>query len=265
MASEIYIGGHAGLGDHVLQNSILRHYASQYDKVHYFATYDYARHIRAMFADLDNVEYLWTPNRYADGEGDTRVRLWYLAAKKHKVLALMYAKSNQTEAEYWQGCYPHFDQVFYKDAGLPLATKYNLFDMPRDLAREDRYFAEFAPRGDYIFIGHAPANRTIPATHFAAGMEIFDAGAKRWDDETHMDLIKIICQARELHLLNSLWNCFIDSASEWLPELVADKNIYQYNMQADGSCLPWEKTYWPSINPRYRDQWRVMPDDGLTW
>ena len=67
MNKELYLYHHLGLGDHIICNSLVRHYCKLYDKIYLFVKSHNYESVKFMYHDLNNIEFI-VGNEYFHGD-----------------------------------------------------------------------------------------------------------------------------------------------------------------------------------------------------
>jgi len=138
---QLYLRSHLGLGDHIICNGMVRHFAETCTikmpcKKHNVSSVAY------MFSDLPNVEILPVDNDYMANSLAS-----FLSSKGWEVLMLGQYGQNFNISE------NHFDEIFYRQAHVDYATKWKKFKVPRRLEVEQRLYQNFYGfEGDFAFV-----------------------------------------------------------------------------------------------------------------
>jgi hypothetical protein len=138
---QLYLRPHLGLGDHIICNGMVRYFAETYVikmpcKKHNVSSVAY------MFSDLPNVELIPVDNDYM---ANSWASFW--SAKGWNVLMLGEYGRNFRLSE------GHFDEIFYRQANISYATKWEKFKVPRRLEGEQKFYQDFYGfKGDFTFV-----------------------------------------------------------------------------------------------------------------
>lgn len=205
---------HLGFGDHLLCNSIIRYYANVSPYVATVTKQKNAMNVARMFGDLKNVRILQveddsniSPNikQYGDN-GSTELRK-KLMDNKYKLLALGFHKQivrfDDTQ---------FFIQQLYKDALLDGMLPKSMFSINRSLDIETHIYKRYGDKQKYIVIHDSPErNFRIDRSKIVTDLPVFDMSSETFKQYSMFDLITLIDNAAEVHVVDS---CFL-----WIIEL----------------------------------------------
>ena len=150
--SKIYIYHHLGLGDCFMCHGIIRTNARIYDQVITFAKPAYIETVRYMYRDLANVLVI--------AMDDAEVLQYLNTVNRNDVLCIGYLGKDWNTVYAGQGDVVKLDEMFYRQAELPLSVKWDAFYISRDMDAEMELFNRFREKsniqeGKYIFIHDA--------------------------------------------------------------------------------------------------------------
>jgi len=204
---EIYIYHHLGLGDHIICNAIVRHYKKKYDKLYVFCKPHNFENVSYMYRDDINIEVL------PIGE-DNDVNI-YISKNN------LESKVVRVGFEYVSRCnHSSFDECFYTCINLDFSARYNEFFFKRDLEKEIEVFKNLNPHDEpYIFIhGNIDKNKIrkdLKIIENPVNYKIFD-------------LIHIIENAQEVHLMESSIKCLVNSIQMTKPKFFYHRYVRGY-------------------------------------
>lgn len=191
---KLYIWHHLGMGDHILCNGIVRHYAKKYDKIFLFSKKHNLKNVKYMYRDLNNIEYL-------DGSGpeDRNVRL-FLDINPHVPLLKI------TNNDKWE-----FDKEFYKNAKLPFSAKWDYFYLERDMKREKEVYYDILglkDKEEYIFIHKGNDKTNFREEFFPDNIKIV-----RPDDQSIglFEFLYVMEKSNAIHMGDSSFLCLVDT------------------------------------------------------
>lgn len=177
--------GHQGLGDIIILNGMIRHFAKEYDKVSFYSPQKHWPSIRAMFSDIGNKIEYW------EGKSDP------LRDSHTDKILLGDITSN------FRTTYNNFCEGFYLQAGLSYNVSYDEFYMPQS---DDSYqFSE-----PYL-IYHSDLERGYQVDpNYFGGRDPRDGdwawvGTSAYKDKPISAWVPALAKAKELHLQDS---CF---------------------------------------------------------
>jgi hypothetical protein len=183
--NKLFIRQNLGLGDHIICNAIVRHYAK--DNEVELGVYPHNLvSVKAMFSDLPNVTFK---------EGDDIELNVYTATTPHPVLRLGFGCRFFNS---WK-----FDSEFYAQAGLPFEMRWNGFKhAPVEQINTPSY--------QYVFVHDDPERgMVIDRKHIRSGMDVVVASKnKLLPIGAYMELLQ---SASEIHCIDSSFALLADS------------------------------------------------------
>ena len=196
---KLYIYHHLGLGDHIICNGLVRHFAKENDNVFVFCKDQYRDNVEYMYRDSKNIHVIsldsdHSVNMYINNNdlGPQTLIVGHSAIDSYMI--------NESLS---------FDRAFYRMAGIDFNVRFNEFYIERDFDKENELYEKLNPSNEpYIFV-HDDATR---------GFAI-DMGKVRSDlkiirnDNSYLvfDYYKIIDQAEEVHVMESSLSSLINS------------------------------------------------------
>lgn len=202
--SHLVIMGHQGLGDFLICNALIRHFAKRYEKVTLPCKLGNVPSVGFMFRDLENV-YVMGVTGDAEGVELAEER----CEKGADFLGLgHFGKGTFTASR--------FDQCFYEQAGLNFDLRWTGFEVERSDKEKPvgehpfLFMHDDVMRGFQIDRDRLPANllREMPFP----------------PTETIFEFWGLIENAQELHMINSSFALFADS----IPVKAKRKVIHAY-------------------------------------
>ena len=185
-----YIYHHLGLGDHIICNGMVRHYKEIYGKVTVFCKPHNYENVKYMYRDDEDITVLPV------GE-DWDVNVYIFENKISKdVIKIGFDKLMN---------YPmtKFDESFYKIAEIPFEYRFSKFSFLRDLKTENKAFNFVNPNNEeYIFV-HGNVDRNKIRTDLKIIENPIKFGV--------FDILKIIENATEVHIMESSIKCLVNS------------------------------------------------------
>lgn len=148
----MYIFHHLGLGDHIICNGMVRHFAEMHTKINLFCHDHYKTHIDYMFRDADNIEIIpW--RKFTDSQDEQAVHNFLDSIEDQ------YIKIGFTDIGPYHSHYDRhqsgktFDEVFYALAGLDFNIRYDKFFIERDTKKEQEVLSYLNPSKEpYIYV-----------------------------------------------------------------------------------------------------------------
>lgn len=231
---DICILHHLGLGDQIMLNGMVRHFAEIHPNVHIVVKNCHKDSVEFMYRDLDNVKYVYVENtnpREIWGKVKLISDCTVLPLATYGVPDNIWKFFTQTQ----QGnAFTNWAHGVYMQAGLNPKYMYSKFKVVRDHSREDKLYETYGLSGDYIFKHDDPMrDRTI--TKYDKNIHIFSPDSKPIDDRQEFfettnpnifDYLKIIENAKEVHCMNSSYNWMIDLMN------IGDKNKNYFHTYA---------------------------------
>ena len=203
----VYVYSHLGLGDHIICNGIVRYIAEQCSKVYVFCKTHTFRNIEYMYRDNDNINVLPV------GEDIDVVKFIESYNLTNKTIRIGFEYLNIYPSE-------RFDFSFYKSINLPFENRFDKFLFVRDKAVESKVFEELNPtQEDYIFI-HGDLDRS----KIRKDLKIIENP----EQYKIFDLLTLLENATEIHLMESSLKCLINSFKLEKPKLFYHQYVRKY-------------------------------------
>lgn len=212
-SKSIFILNHLGLGDHLLCNGLVRWYANLFKHVTVPCYQHNLQTVSFMFSDLNNVEVISIRD-----EAD-------MILKSHgkNCLKLGYYSSGPFNPKI-------FDQEFYRQADVPFEERWKGFKLTiNDIPSPERK--------SYSLIHHDLKRGFIIPSSMAKYDPIFVEPSKPF-----FSWLSELCQAKEVHCINSSFLIFADSFGEFLNQ---DLFCHHYARPTD---YPTLKKNWKIIS-----------------
>jgi len=186
-----YIYHHLGLGDHIICNGLVRHFKESHDKIFVFCKPHNFDNVDYMYRDDENIEIL------PIGE-DIDVNKYIMNNNIQKNVILV----GFGELSKYMSMFT-FDESFYKIVNLPFEYRFTKFKFIRDNEKEIEAYNKLNPNNEkYIFV-HGDLNRNKIRTD----LKIIENST----EFKIFDLLKIIENAEEVHLMESSIKCLVNS------------------------------------------------------
>ena len=230
MRKEILIRGHLGLGDGIVINGLVRHFAADHE-VSVICKRHNQISLAFMYRDEPKVSLVTTDNDQDMSDDDfADAACRHIKGHGKRVLLLgMYGDRKNYTPQAW-------DQSMYAQAGVPFEQRWNDFRCSRQPSCE-----LVAPKGDYIFVHDDPTRGfSIPEHRLPHRISVVKPVPGKADNIfSYWDLLE---NAKELHLIDSSFAILADS----LPDLKATKIVV--HLYARKGALP----------PKYRKDWEIL-------
>lgn len=226
---DLLIYHNLGLGDHILTNGLVRHFAKLEPKriIHVPCKAHNCPSVKWMFSDVDNISV--TP--VTDDLGADKFAGELEACNISEVLRL--------SASWPDGSNPPkgFDEAFYLSAGVPFEERWSGFYAPP--SANPVMPLSFELGSPYVF-AHEDKARGFIISHskLPAEIPIFFT-----DDRTKniFDWMRIIYNAREIHCIPSSFSVLVDSAAD-----IKQKLFLHASARSNGEL------------PTYRKNWTIL-------
>jgi hypothetical protein len=208
---ELYIWTHLGMGDHIICNAIIRHYAKKYDIIYVFVKTGNLKNIQYMYRDLKNI-------RYIDGIGgqDEFVKQYL---QIHPFIPLL-----KVGHEHLNSIKLHFDEAFYYQLGIPFENRFTDFYVQRDMEKENELCKLLNPTGEpYAFVhknifnspNGGPSGKLMNMDYIKnKNLKIIDPDESPKEEKQYLlfHYIKLIEEAEEVHVMESSFRNLINYA-----------------------------------------------------
>lgn len=225
--TELYIYHNLGLGDHIICNSIVRHYAKLYDKIYLFVKNHNYISVKFMYQDLDNIVFI-VGQVYSDGI-DTFV-LPYIEKYQDKILRIGYKDIGLS-----------FDEYFYYSNGISFEKRWSDFYVDRNPYSEMEIFNKFNVHEDYIFL-HEDVNRNyIIDRNNIINKDLRIISPIEGLTDNIFDYCYLLENAKEVHCIDSSFRLLADSINLKTLDLFYHINRNQDDKLYSSSLKNWKK------------------------
>jgi hypothetical protein len=215
----LYLYHHLGMGDHILCNGLVRHFAKLYKKTYVFAKPNYAKNVLYMYRDNSNIKII------PFDDSDVKVFMNLNPDNNYLILGhtpdYFYRLDKLKEFT--------FEEGFYKMAKIPIEYKWSKFYFERNLEKEKESFKKLGlSEGEkYIFVHDDPKRQRIFKTKY------IDKSLKAIHPSDHQDIglfdfFYTIENAYEIHVHNSSFDSLIDCM-----EIKRDRMFYHRYARPD--------------------------------
>lgn len=207
-----YIYHHLGLGDHIINNGMVRHFYNEYGAITLFAYKHNLKNVQYMYRDLENFQVIGSES---DAQIDSYIQ-------KTGVDCIKIGFSDLS------GLMPElaFDKAFYKLADLDFSIRFDEFYLERDLAKENEVIEALNPTGEkYVFV-HDDSMRG-----FSIDLEKVRTDYKIVMNDKQFnvfDYLTLIENAEEVHFMQSSFKELICSFKLDKPTLYQHNYVRQY-------------------------------------
>jgi len=228
MNDTLHIWHHLGMGDSIIANGIVRHYASKWKNIVLFYKDPYKKNVERMYVDLKNISFI-------DGgtKEDNLAKGWTLLNQTKPLLKIR-LEHNLTDGR-------TIDQYFYDQAGIPLSYKWDKFHIERNQKREQEVYYDILGlknNESYIFLHDYPG---IETKYIDNNIKIIRPDNL---EISLFDYLYVIEQAKEIHLMNSSFFCLADCI-----QLKHEKLFYHQYIRGGGNEMSGKlKLNWNILN-----------------
>jgi hypothetical protein len=216
-----YIYHHLGLGDHIINNGMVRHFYKEYGAITLFSYNHNVKNVQYMYRDLEKFQVLGVES---DAQAD-----YYISNQKLDCLKIGFGDLSGVMPEF------PFDKAFYKLAGLDFSVRFDEFYFERDLGKEKEVLNTLNPTGErYIFV-HDDASRG-----FSIDMNRIETEYKVIMNDKRFnvfDYITLIENAEEIHFMQSSFKELMCSYKLDKPKLYQHNYVRQYDESMNSSGL----------------------------
>jgi hypothetical protein len=216
-----YIYHHLGLGDHIINNGMVRHFYNEYGALTLFAYKHNVKNVQYMYRDLEKFQVIGV-------ESDPQVDQ-YISNNNLDCIKIGFGDLSDVMPEL------PFDKAFYKLAGLDFSVRFDEFYFERDLEKEKEVLNILNPTGEkYIFI-HDDSSRgfSIDMSRIKIEYKVI-MNYKRFNV---FDYITLIENAEEIHFMQSSFKELMCSYELKKPTLYQHNYVRQYDESMNSSGL----------------------------
>jgi hypothetical protein len=216
-----YIYHHLGLGDHIVNNGMVRYFYKEYGVITLFAYKHNVKNVQYMYRDLEKFRVIGIES---DAQADQ-----YIINNDLDCIKIGFGDLSNYMPEI------AFDKAFYMIAELDFSVRFDEFYFERDLKKEKKVLDTLNPTGEkYIFV-HDDADRG-----FSIDMNKIKTEHKIIvNDKTFnvFDYISLIENAEEVHFMQSSFKELICSYDLEKPTLYQHNYVRQYDESMNSSGL----------------------------
>jgi hypothetical protein len=236
----LFIAAHPGLGDHVLCNGLYRSYARSFKKVWIGVSKSNIIDVRRMLEDLENIELVTFGPAVLHGAAQS-----FFAAKIKKNADIRYLGLGYYGNRFMDSC--RYDESFYKQAEIDFNERWNGFNFPRNVSKQEEVFSEIVGSEDekFIFVHEdVKRNMKVRKEYLSNGIKI----VRPTLDATKFSIFDyelVLKRAEELHCIESSFAALIESI-----EVLGDKFAHRYARNEAKNDWRLEFTY--------RSNWKIL-------
>jgi hypothetical protein len=216
-----YIYHHLGLGDHIVNNGMVRNFYKKYDAITLFSYKHNVKNVQYMYRDLEKFQVIGVES---DSQAD-----FYISNNNLDCLKIGFSDLSDVMPKL------PFDKAFYKLAGLDFSVRFDEFYFERDLEKEKEVLNILNPTGEkYIFI-HDDSSRgfSIDMSRIKIEYKVI-MNHKRFNV---FDYITLIENAEEIHFMQSSFKELMCSYELKKPTLYQHNYVRQYDESMNSSGL----------------------------
>jgi hypothetical protein len=208
----IYIYTHQGLGDHIICNGIVRHFVDIQNDATVFCKPHNEDNVKWMFRDNPKIKIL------AVGQDQDTIN--YIISNNLRFNTL-FVGFDRLWKEFQPPVVETFDEAFYKMCGLPFEYRFTKFKFERDVQKEKEAFDYVNPNNEpYIFV-HGDIDRN----KIRNDLKIIENP----DNFGIFDIISILENAEEIHIMESSIKCLVNSYDFKKPKLFYHQYVRGYD------------------------------------
>lgn len=231
----IHIFHHLGMGDSLLCNGLVRHFAENYDIIYVFAKPNYIKNVLYMYRDNPRIKIIQMD--------DYQVKSFMSINPNNNYLVLGHTNDYMAkiDSKEWT-----FEEGFYKIAKVPFEYKWSKFFIQRDLIKEKEIFKKLGLKeGEkYSFIhDDTKRGRIFKKQYLDSSIKFIHP--VDYQDIGLFDFLYTIENAYEVHVHNSSFANLIDTL-----ELKIERLFYhKYARQEAGLDQTFSKNVnWTFLN-----------------
>lgn len=216
-----FIYHHLGLGDHIINNGMVRHFYNEHGAITLFAYKHNVKNVQYMYRDLDKFQVIGIES---DAQADQ-----YIEQNNVDCIKIGFGDLSGVMPEL------PFDKAFYKLAGLDFSVRFDKFYFRRDLIKEKEVLQALNPTGEkYIFV-HDDASRGFPIDMNKVTKDYkIIMNDKRFNV---FDYITLLENAEEIHFMQSSFKELMCSYKLEKPTLYQHNYVRQYDESLNSSGL----------------------------
>jgi hypothetical protein len=206
-----YIYSHQGMGDHIICNGLVRHFAEQIGDVAVFCKPQYRDNMEWMYRDDSRIKVL------AIGQDQDTVNYIVRNSLQNDTILVGF----QELWDKWIPLVSSFDEAFYKMVNVPFEYRFTKFNFLRDDEREQNAYNSVNPTNEpYIFL-HGDIDRSKVRSDLKIIENPTEFGI--------FDIIKILENAEEIHIMESSIKCLLCSFQFEKPKLFYHQYVRGYD------------------------------------
>jgi len=252
---------HQGWTDIINCLPLIRYYSKIYDELVVLNKLD-AKHIIDFFCkDIENVKPIYLSREVLDEESNGRIHLLgYLTSNNILNILeydlLIHGFPDHYRVDKYKSIYPsrfntcHFVQGFYTHYQIPYETRINMFEFTRDMESENKYYEDFVSKnGNNYALYHDDPSRNMGVSLPISKNPKYTYVNLHGIADNIFNTIKIIENAKEIHLVDSVWASFCYMV-DCRYRTFKDINVYLYPLiNRPGGCLQFT----PNLRLKYID------------
>jgi len=223
---EVYIYHHLGLGDHIICNSIVRHFSKLYDVVFLFVKKHNYESVKFMYSDI-NVNLIVGDDEYAN----------YFIMRNNitNLIKIGFEKLHLSSEK--------MDKFFYDSVGLDFNKRWDDFYVPRDMNKELNFFKSFnIIENNYVFF-HDDISRNLKISEdYIINKELSIVKPDRDLTNNIFDYCYLLENAKEIQCMDSSFRLLCDSIN-----IKSEQNFHHFNRCAPYNLYPSSRKNWKEI------------------
>jgi competence CoiA-like predicted nuclease len=233
---------HLGLGDHIICNGMIRHFASLNDRITLFCKQSYQQQVDTMFVDCPNLKTVAIPAYNSSYTEELKFVDWYV--NKHKIERFMRIGYDGLQ-QYWSpdSTEVTFDRAFYLQANVPYEYRWEKFYLVRDHENENRVLSKLNPKQEPFIFVHDDVDKGYV---FEVDNPNNYKVVKNDKTETVFNMIGVLEKATEIHCMESVFRTLIDHL-----ESISCPLFLHTGFRPDGhgeTIRPTSRKYWSTIH-----------------
>ena len=231
--NSVVIIGHQGLGDQIIVNGLYREFARDYEKVVLPINKRNYPAVKAMLSDVSNIKVVCHGTKMRAMQIEAQARMLHKLG--HDLLLL-----GRYHHDFYDDMTIRFDQKFYEQAGIDFNHRWESFNIPRNLRKEQELFDLLVGgKKDYIFLHDDESrNYLIKRELLPKGIEIVRPNIKLSKSFNFFDYLGVIEKSKEVHCMESSFAALIEGAQVDIP-----KYAHRYARPEAKGSLHFEFTY----------------------
>ena len=255
---KLHFLGHMSLGDSFVFSGIVHHFAEKANEVSIPTELKYFNTINTLYQDYDNIKVLEFANRQQEIEfilknNIPKITPYDLFSFNSVIL---YESPQKENVNYWT--VPLWDMQIYDHYELPFSARYKNFKLPKYVVESDELFTNLSNEEPYILVhkhtgvGTAPiningfrVNSNLPDNY-----KVIEINESITNNMMHY--IKLIENAKEIHVAPSSFFCFVDSMLDRTNALLFYHNIRANTLMRVNS--KWNNFRWNIVEYEYNSK-----------